>query len=266
MKVYRFLRWQWRSTDLKKGSLNEFNNMNDYNLISPSYTFLKVMSEIPIYLQNSFGREREMTKYFFLSLADAVAFAVECKTENIIIEVDIPDEILRKCIGMGVYNGYENHVEFRLPYETLYDCLAKDHQDYFYEALAFYNAHLYSNCLNRNIEYGRIESLLEKVPSKDIHMRNCLSIYPLFCFEPTDITMIKIPLTNENRPYCVAQDMQKIREARYAFNETISKIGGSDPEHFTYQERFSKDELFDFSVPIIEEENEALRRILLKKD
>ncbi|MDE6285039.1 MAG: hypothetical protein K2M17_04770 [Bacilli bacterium] len=62
----------------------------------------------------------------------------------------------------------------------------------------------------------------------------------------------------------VTEEFQRKRDEKFKYNERISKMYGKDLRQPFYGE-YMRNQLFDFSYPIIENENEKLKRILCKK-
>lgn len=254
MKVYRYLKWSDCKYD---GSLNELINLEKMGLISPSYSYLwkRAMTDATG-ARNTFGTQIEMRKYFFASLADATFDGIE----NLLMEIDLPEELLRRYIGIGYYGDLK--VEYCIPYKVLYESVATRKQDYTLRALDFYNANLFSNDLDTQTGYKEIESLLSNVPYQGIQGIKRLSIYPLFCFESKSVSLVEVKEDASKH----IEMLNSAREKRFHYERKIAEIASASHDLAIYDKSYSKDKLFDFSVPIIEEENEELRRILLKKD
>lgn len=262
MKVYRFLKWA--SAD-KDGSYNELHNLVKLGLISPTYSYLWPSPHIYNEGNNTFGEECEMYKYFFASLSDTLWLATQENTGyNFLMEIDLPKEILRKYIGLGYYGPYQ--IEYRIPYKELFKATTINPNGYTLRALDFYNANLYKEDLDKSPEYKEIEALLSQVAYQGIYMETRLSIYPLFCFEPKKVTLKEIEQSLQDEYQRITKEMKSAREKGYSFEKKARLITNATDFITDYDKEFPKDKLFDFSVPIIEEENEKLRRILLKKD
>ncbi len=262
MKVYRFCNWSVNPYD---GSLNEKYNLIQLGLISPSNNYLR---KDPIFQDgiNTFGENMPMSKYFFPSLADTLYTAYPNKEREItLMELDIPNSLLLKNIGLGYYESLQ--VEYCIPYQEMYQFLAQDFNDYTLPSLAFYNDNMYKKKnLSHLKEYQELEKLLAKV--KDIsyiYQENRLSIYPLFCFTPKNINYYVIPKENSKYFKEIAKKIKAVREDRYCFEAELKRITQAREDLFFFDHDFSKDELFRFTHSIIEEENKELRKILFKK-
>ncbi len=258
MKVYRFLSWCTHYTVEEENSQNDLNNYRE-GLISPSYLFLQNRSPLLFGGANTFREEKEMVKYFFASLADAMSVISCLNIDNILIELDLPEDLLRNHIGVGFYDLEERpHTEFRIPYKLLYDVVCSRQLDYFYRAIEFYNANLFNSELMKTSGYQELEKLLQDVPYSTIYQENRLSIYPLFCFEPKNKSHMEF--TRESLPYLqdLSKSIQTSRNQNADFKTRIYKIlenGDKDRGNL----------LFDATYPIIAEENEAIKRALIKR-
>lgn len=261
MKVYRFLNW---SNVDKAGSYNELHNLVQLGLISPTYSYLWPSPHIYNEGNNTFGKEHEMYKYFFASMSDALWMAtLEENTDyNFLMEIDLPEELLRRYIGLGYYGPYQ--IEYRIPYKELFKEIAANPNNYTLQALDFYNRNLYTEDLDNTLEYKEIEALLSQVPYQGIHMDSRLSIYPLFCFEPKKVALKEIEQSCQEKYQRITKKMKSTRERRYSFEQKARQITSATNFITDYNRKYPKNELFDFSVSIIEEENEELKRILAK--
>lgn len=258
MKVYRFLKWS--SSQLEE-SFNEVNNYKHLGLISPSYEYLCRYSHIYNDGRNTFGDETQMVKYFFLSLADTLQLACQEKSgTNFILEYDIPEETLRNTIGIGFYGNLR--VEFAVPYKELFEQTAVETPFYTSSAINFYNAHLYEDNIATYDLYKNLESYLPCVPFAGIHCDNRLSIYPLFCFEPKNACSIEFNPQNLELYKTLYREIKNEREKIHNYQNKLSSIALADKELEFYNPNFPKNKLFDFNYPIIEEENQTLKRIL----
>jgi len=174
---------------------------------------------------------------------------------NTIIEVDLPESFLKKYLGIGIYGMDERiNLEFRIPYIDLYRLLAKNPEDYFFKAIRYYNKNLNRFYLDSKWGYKKIEALLKEVPYEGIHQVNRLSIYPLFCFEPTKVFSIRQEDIGLPRIDEVLRQVEITREKRHIVNRI---------EFFKHN--WDNQALFDKTIHLIEEENEAMKRILAKK-
>ncbi len=261
MKIYRFLNW---SKSNKDGSFNEFQNHQQLGLISPSYEYLWKKPHVLNEGINTFPKEHEMFKYFFLSLTDTLRFISDPHFgSNTIIEIDIPNEILKRYIGVGFYGRL--YVEFRIPYGTLYDATAIQKLNYIKKALEFYNRNLYRRNLPNQKGYQELESLLTSVPYKGIIHNERISIYPLFCFEAraTSITIQQESFTFFQQ---ITDEISKNREKKYNYNQRISNLIKCKNYLLNFDKGYSHDDLLDYTSPILEEENEKLKDIIFEKD
>lgn len=257
MKVYRCL--SWYDND-KNGNYNELLNFTEHGLISPTYSYL--WKNVHVYNEgtNTFGDEREMYKYFFASLSDALWFAMEDNTNIFLIEVDFPEELLKRYIGLGYYGPLQ--IEYQIPYKELFETMADRPNNYTLQALNYYNANLYIDDLDCQPDYKKIADLLPQVPYQGIHMKERLSIYPLFCFKPKDGACTAINQCSQAEVQSIAEDIKKLRDKKYDFEGKCKSIICATDFLINYDQNYPKDKLFDFSVPIIQEENEELKRIL----
>lgn len=258
MKVYRFLKWNQIDKD---GNFNEYRNLEQLGLISPSWEYLWGMSRILNEGTNTFGRERQMYKYFFLSLVDAIFYITdESVGLDTIIEVDLPDNLIKQYLGLGYYGPL--YLETRIPYKKLYEHIRTKELDYLPEALMFYNAHMYKDQLNKMPGYETLEARLKEVPYQRIVHESRLSIYPLLCFE-ADITAIRIK--PEQTPYFekVSHECLATRDKKHHYKTNLMDVVDCDPELDVFNPRFSKAMLFNVSAPILKQENEQIKEIIL---
>lgn len=120
MKIYRYM---------PIVSTNEYSEASNLKkgIVAPSSEYFKYQKN-PRQNLNSFTNEFAISKYFYASLYDTLNFqnniyrylinqGNECN--SLIWEVDLPDEIIKKYIGIGYYNINERKIEFKIPYHIL---------------------------------------------------------------------------------------------------------------------------------------------------
>jgi len=259
MKVYRYLNSCARENE---GSYNELYNFMYLGLISPSNSYLKKYHFISDDGINTFEKPKEMSKFFFSSIADALFVATKSRPyQNMLIELDIDEKLLRKYLGLGFYGTLQ--VEYCIPYQELYEQTKKESLDYLIPALNFYNQNFSTYSLTKLDKYPQIEALLANLSYSGIYQKDRLSIYPLFCFMPKEIKAFPIQ-GDFNVLRTLAIRTKNLRERNFAYLENVMKIAGANIDLFSFNPNFSKDKLFDYSSSIIEEENKKLRKILFK--
>jgi len=260
MKVYRFL--SWTNID-HQGSRNELRNFEQLGLISPSYEYLWPKPKIANEGAHSFGDEKVMNKFFFLSLADALLVASRMAEINCIIEYDLPEEMLRNHIGLGYYGNLQ--VEFAIPYKELFEKTAVEQPFYTREAINFYNAHLYDPNIEQRDIYRKLESYLPYVSQNGIYHECRLKIYPLFCFKPNQAQALPYEQSLTNYYIDITEQIRNEREKRYNYQEALRNITRSGTYLEYYDQSYPRNKLFDFNYPIIEEENISLTRTLKRQ-
>lgn len=259
LKLYRFAEKPLNQELSKEGWSNEYLNLEEYNKMSPSFrnsNYYEVKNE-----PNSFMDTRELSKYFYSSLVEAIMYTkytqkkkleMDVYCDYIIYEIDIDDELIKDYIGLGYYFGNENHIEFRIPYLLLYKILGIN-KDYIEESIKTYNE------VNRVLleEYTSSNSLLiQDIKDKGLYCDNTFSIYPLLCFDlkekPKMLTLTR-DVFESNGLYLInifAKDLYRQREEVYDFQSNIK------------ENMNDKNRLFQFANPIIKEENEELKLLL----
>ena len=278
MKLYRFIEKPEDEYFLKKGWGNEFINLTEYQKISPSLFDTKD-ALIPTKKANTFAISKELNKYFFASLTEIILYAFNRQdkelrrgiySDYLIMEVDIPDEIAKQYMGLGFYNYGDNFVEARVPYEVLYEKLGIN-EAYVSDAINVYNNKWKVNN-QRFLE--QCKSLEIKYP-KELFLNNItkyipFNIYPLLCFNlESNIKIfqfgnIKDTYQEFKEYYNIANDLWNKREQQYKYKKEIDAIVGSKEGTVLYNANYSQDALYDFTLPIIVEENQSLKRVLKK--
>lgn len=278
MKVYRLVNQSMNNdTQMVLGHENESRNLLNYGLISPSFQFV---ASFPNFVQdypNTFGKDLGINKYFFGSLVDAIVYAKYCyklnyyhfRDKNLyaVMEIDIDDEILKKYVGMGFYNYTDMYLEFRLPYLTLYEQIGKKDLEYFAALIDFYDQNMFNENMNLLPEYQEFLKLLNE-ESRNIYQYKRLSIYPLFCFLPKQINLLWAnddpgntkELLNEYLK--VGKKIKRKREKEFNYSNYVGKLANFDVSTQSFNHDFSREELFSYATPILEEENMVLKRTL----
>ncbi len=254
MKVYRFLKWTHNNLN---GSANELDNFKEHGLISPSYIYLSEPSQTKFVPANTLGKERCMSKYFFLSLLDALTVGMEVSFSNIIIELDIPDEIVRANIGVGFYGDFL--IECCIPYQALYESLAKNPNESFFRAIEFYNRNFHVDMLRFQEGYEKIEALLLDAPYKEVHHEQRLSIYPLFCFLPNQVNSWFIQGISMASIKKRLKEILIERQEKYHFQEHLTSLVGARGMIRYFDPDYSKDDLFLYAQKTLTSENETLK-------
>lgn len=280
MKVYRFVTENENLYgNIRNGYQNESLNLTHHGLISPTSNYLQIKPDFLDDRANTFGKENVMTKYFFASLCETLLCAYLLYMEDLelgyvfrykIMEVDIPNELLKECIGLGFYSKNFSFTEFRIAYKDLYEAIGKDKKKYFNSLLDFYNKNIDVSFLHRTREYQKYKELLEKESIENIFGYDRLSIYPLFCFEPNnmDVLLEKISLNDTLDMFQefgqMALNLRDYRDQECGFNYVVDDIAGINDGEIWLNKRDVKEELFEFINPILEEENNNFKRILKK--
>ncbi len=267
MKIYRFVRTKMIQD--KVGQSNEYANLNAFNAISPSYPFLRKKPRFVMNFNNTFGGMDQMCKYFFASIFDLLnfikdqAYALSEEANHfqyIIMEIEIPDEVLQKYIGLGFYSKELSKVEFRIPYQDLYKFTSLEDLDYFQRLLDFYNQNLYQEFLDYTRSYKKFASIPRP---KEYYGFQRLDIYSLFCFKAR---LQRAHLELDNIDTARIEQLGEIA-AFYRgpyYGKKINEIVGR--EYGTmYDPSYEKDKLFNYTSKILEEENEEMKRVLKRK-
>lgn len=198
MKLYRFMKLDLNNLKenekyLYEGRENEGRNLIMNHLISPSNCYLNPF-DFNDKGPNTFGREKEMTKYFFANLYDCLKYAEHyiklyffkygVKYEPIIIELDLPDYLVLPYIGIGSYFS-QKVVEFRIPYQVLvnaYNANIYPLQD----ALDFFNKRMgeYETIWLQIKETEEYQNFIKSLPGVNflISEYNKIGLYPYLCF------------------------------------------------------------------------------------
>ena len=125
MKLYRYVKLNEVGNSLFwNGYENEGYNLIYEGYMSPSYRYLDLALSQKKFLANSFKRDK--SKYNLLY-------------EYVILEIDLPDELVKNYLGWGYYNEI-NRLEARIPYQVLYQNLNGQENEVFKEALRIYNS------------------------------------------------------------------------------------------------------------------------------
>lgn len=215
MKLYRFVKLDLNNLKenqryFYEGRENEGRNLVNYRLLSPSNGYLNHF-DFNDKGPNTFGREKEMTKYFFANLYDCLKYAEHyiklyyfkygVKYEPVIMEIDLPEKIVLPYIGMGNYFG-QYVVEFRIPYQLLASVF--NHNIYpLQDALAFFNEHMgeYETVWLQIMRTEEYQAFLESLPKANfaVSMESKVTIYPYLCFPfPADGEILRASTSCNN--------------------------------------------------------------------
>ncbi len=281
MKVYRFIKWPDSSTKREeaqaKGIVNEGLNILNLGYMSPSnrYNYLNGCKSIT--LPNTFAAfqgEMCMTKYFFTSLSDTLSFLLEQKKldglrgykfKYGIYAIDLPLDVVKQYIGAGFYgsNFSRSHIEVCLPYENLYNYLNNDEYNYAF----FYALNLYNKSYHKYIKQDDIMTLMldPSYPDK-LSINGTNELYPYLCFKiENDYEIIKFLEHNSvNKAHNIALKLKE-ETRKNNYENTINTILERKPESLHFNPNYSQEDLFNYTMPIINEENEQLKLILSKK-
>lgn len=281
MKLYRFVEKPSDEFFLKKGWGNEYINMVRYAKFSPSF-YDSMPFSTPRKKPNTFEVYTELSKYFYMSLAETILYANQCKekklrrgiySEYLIMEIDIPDDIILLYIGVGFYNYCDNYVECRIPYKTIYQLFAIP-ENFTDEAIAFYNANINNDYKEDLDEYKRIEhkyrEILIKMNGTNMTQYSSFSLYPLLCFKlKTTINTLRFDgiedsIERLNDYSKISSEIWLNREETYQYSKVLEKIIGTIEGTDKFNPRFSQQELYSFVAPILSDENEKLK-LLIKR-
>lgn len=260
MKVYRYVKLNEKIFQhFYNGMENEGRNLINHGLMSPSLSYLNFPYVHSKALANTFPLEKQMTKYFFLSLSDALAWAKSCfhhdKTkqnfiyEYAILELDLPLELLNNYLGLGFYKDSVK-VEARLPYEDLYNNLNNTPNDSFNKALYLYNKSYQKPFFYFDREY---HSFFKNNSSKNfdlVHYRSN-KLYPFLCF----------PIITDYRilnPYIDSNWLDRI-------SPMLNDIITNRPFSKTTLEEFNQNSNFTNYLSYITEENSETQDLLSNK-
>lgn len=279
MKLYRFVKYNYLHTliqDLKNtGIENEGYNLVFEDYLSPSQRYTYINGSKSKTLPNTFAcfkGEDQMTKYFFLSLSDTLNFLNEQRYLDLekglkfyyaILEIDLPEDIVKNYLGVGFYGHYlsVNQVECSIPYQLLYESLVSN-PDYFTKDCI----NLYNKSYKKYIYEEEINNLLNLsyLPlNPNLMLKGTNRLYPYLSFKmdsfhsllnPSDINWIT-KATN------LSLDV-KLNQRDDNYNTTINDIIGRLYNNLRFNPDFSKEELWEYATPIIEEENQELKRVL----
>lgn len=279
MKIYRFTREECARAKLPQTTCygNEKRNMDTFDLISPSYPFLKKRPSLEISALNSFGCYWEMSKFFFLSIGDIFSFLTKVIKDNeeaglhfcyTIYEIEIPDEVIRPFIGVGFYGCTDTKVEARISYQTLYHNCSKEDLPYMDDLLQFYNGNLWTGNIQYKKEY---KAFLEQFPLKDgVYFAQRLPLYALFCFTPKELEKYSFSMESEKMDEKIKDWAHIVEEIssyyRVDYMDEINHIVGRDTDLKYYNLNFDRNVLFDYATPILKQENEAMKRLLQKNN
>ncbi len=133
MKVYRFMALKEDASYSEK----ELEHLKK-GIVCPSSEYFKYTKN-PRAGLNSFNNASALNKYFFASLLDALRYQnnfynrmhlqgknVEC----LIWEVDIPNNLLKKYLGLGYYSPSDSRIEYKIPYHSLASLLGTLSEEY----------------------------------------------------------------------------------------------------------------------------------------
>ena len=222
-----------------------------------------------------FRGEKEMTKYFFLSLVDTISFLNTTYQTDLtrglnfnyaIFSLDIPVDIIKNYLGVGFYGPQFNwtQLEVCLPYILLKDLVSSNNNPNFTEAMQLYNASFTRYIYDEEIGQ-KLATIKENIPDK-LMIKGTNPLYPYLCFPITNYQLWL--LSNPKWLKLAWQEAENlknlIREENYLKN--INTILNRQPYSLRFNPQFSKEDLFEYTEPIITTENEELQKILTKKE
>lgn len=270
MKVYRCLPYIDSSTiinqDLQMLGIN-YEASNLYlGFCSPSAEFLRYEKN-PRNKLNSFAGNG-LAKYFYLSLYDAINWGhnrlVSLKGHgihaNIVIwEVDLPDEIVKKYLGVGIYQE-TTKIESKIPYHTLMNYLALNiNNDQINLVADYFKKHYSWKDASQEKEKLNFDLGFEKVSNPDIILSKKDEVYKSLCFP---IFMSYGLLMDVNY-------LEWINEAyKVAFNNKLDNRKKMNRDIATaYNDWYKKDikglrEFLYEEALILKEENNQIKRAL----
>ncbi len=269
MKIYRFVKYNYnkeRQNDLKLlGIENEGINLYKLGYISPSQRYRYINGSKFHILPNTF-LEKEMTKYFFLSLSDTINFLNETRYMDLakglhfryaILELDIGEDVIKKYLGVGFYgNNLEiSRIEVCLSYQVLYDITNENKSKILEDCLNIYNSSYY-----KAINYKDISNLniAKEEYNKYLIIEGMNELYPYLCFKLKEYKLLNPQDINWS-----FKVKDQLKDSKYY--ENINNIIGRKNHSIRFNSNFSQNELLEYTFQIIGEENLSLKKTLKKE-
>ncbi len=274
MELYRLMRIDLANRPENKEALlsgreNEARNLVFNQLMCPSNYYLNAF-DFNDRGPNSFGKDTEMTKYFFVNLYDALKYAEHFIKQYhfnfklnygvVILQIELPEELVKPYLGWGKY--FSNTVlECRLPYQLLYENLGLNNP-YFQPTLDFFNQHYQEYetvwlALQNTPEYQHFLETLPTLEKEPICSLGKIGLYPYLCFSLKEATVLRLD------------------EISPIYFDTAEIIGNLIWSHFanpmfkmeekivtSLQEKGDFEQIIPIALPFYEKETKKLKKVL----
>lgn len=266
MKIYRYVKLnEVNGSFFSRGYELEGLNLIRYHYMAPSYRSLDSIACKKGTLANTFGPEQELTKYFFLSLLDTISWTCTCLNHDVknhhllyeyaILEIDLPDEVIKSFLGLGFYDNYSS-LETRIPYTILYKYLNENNNEVTKKAIELFNLHMGKIIFPWNKEIRNF--IKENKGNKDIINNKARKLYSYLCF----------PITKEYGLLDPCQEKDNYDWPLQAYDSL--KHMNALRQEINYYEQINncpnQDNLFSHAYPLISEENNQAKLILAKNN
>ncbi len=255
MYLYRAMNLEYKNNPCyENGQLNEGQNLWYQQILSPSYAYVR-----PVFYDNgsnSFPFEKNLAKFFYPSLLEALAWISENRYQEenlegnyVILEINLPEEVIHNYLGIGNYAFITgNRLEYRIPYEILYQFLAMDYHESVRQVINLINQNN-NQKLNINTYLKRIT-----IPS-NLYTLGTNELYPYLCFKINNLAqiyLVKGKYFNDLEDYISKMAWQRTNNYKYLINDiNIKKINYDVLNNLTM-----------VAFPFLEKENQDLKRVL----
>ena len=256
MKLYRALDYSknelgefWRRQNFREGKYNEIWNLIEARSFSPSSQYL-------IYPQayksacHSFLIEKELVKFFYPSLLDALKYSFNFYPRVIILEIDLPLDKIKNYLGLGFYTN-ENRMEICLPYRNLYQLTRLVESPNLEKTLTFLENNL--NFFAEDINLWS-QSLDNEPTISNLLINGSSQFYPYLCYKSgVSFDILNAKAKNKKMLKMMVNSINENRPKDYFINVASTFIPNKD---FFIQE----------GIPYLEKENDIIKKILIKNN
>ena len=254
---------------LLSGRENEARNLVFNQLMCPSNYYLNAF-DFNDRGPNSFDKDTEMTKYFFVNLYDALRYAEHFIKQYhfnfglnygiVVLEIDLPEEVVKPYLGWGRY-FYSTILECRLPYQLLYENLGLNNP-YLQPTLDFFNQHYQEYetvwlTLQDKPEYQNFLANLPTLDKEALYSLGKIALYPYLCFSLKEATVLRLDEISP-RYFDTAEKMGNLIWANSA--EAMFKM--EDKIVAQLQEKTDLANIAATALPFYEKETKKLKRVL----